>query len=116
MPAHVLLKICWINHCEMQTFEACHDEWLLRHANLDENYRGAFELINDTPPPRLPAIAELPNIDQQEMEDYRDALHQLIDKLHRLTNVFPTARLHDCGEVSGDAPQITLNNTSLGTL
>ena len=39
-----------------------------------------------------------------------------MDTLYGLTTVYPLARLHDCEEADGNTPQVTLNNTSLGTL
>ena len=47
---------------------------------------------------------------------YATALTTLITRLYGLTNVYPLAQIHDCDEVDGDTPQVTLGNTSLGTL
>ena len=54
---------------------------------------------------------------QSEMRavKYGKTLGNLIDKLHDMVTVYPLARLHDCQETRGDAPQISLNNTMLGT-
>ena len=48
-------------------------------------------------------------------EAYQGDLEELIEALHSLVTVYPLARLHDCRETRGDTPQVTLNNTSLGT-
>ncbi len=107
-PAHVYLKICWISFCEMQHFESCYNEWQRQHAALPPEFRGELP---------LPAQADLDTLTRPQMEDYTVALQNMIDCMHRLTTVFPMARLHDCqGEASGEEPPITLNNTNLGSL
>ena len=107
-PAHIYLKICWINHCEMRKFEICHDDWLERHATLDCKYPG------ETP---LPSISDFTDTDEQAfLTEYRESLKMLIDKLYTLTNVFPVATIHGCDDVDGEEPQISLNNTNLGSL
>lgn len=161
-PAHVYLKICWISHCEMQAFEACHDEWLTAHALLPRALRGETPLpkvenqvIPDTDPPeeeppppwagqlsdyeeaflnwhdqQHPKPTELKGywsplkrdeitLNEEEIDqalEYRRILQELIEKLHSLTNIFPTARLHDCDDIDSEEPQVTLNNTNLGSL
>lgn len=40
----------------------------------------------------------------------------LIDTLYSLKNIYPVAVLHSCEDVSGDDPQVILDNTSLGNL
>ncbi|MCC6411371.1 MAG: hypothetical protein IT270_06910 [Saprospiraceae bacterium] len=107
VPAHVYLKICWINHCEMKRFEAIHDEWMMQHAGLKPRYRGKMP---------LKTTGSLLQPEKNQMASYTVALKDLIEKLHHLTTVFPLARLHDCETVDADEPQITLNNTNLGTL
>lgn len=108
-PAHIYPRICWVNHCEMQELDECHENWLEQLSKVATGYRGCFPLP-DTEAPELP-------VDEKEMlTSYREAQQALIDKLYNLTNVFPTARLHDCEEVDSDNPQITLNDTNLGTL
>ncbi len=47
--------------------------------------------------------------------EYAARLERLIKKLQGLVTVYPLARLHDCQQASGDEPQVSLNNTSLGT-
>lgn len=107
-PAHIYLKICWISHCEMRTFEACYFDWLDRHTNLPPEMNGAMP---------LPVQAELePPTLQTQMASYNTALRALIQKLHDLTTVFPLARIHDCQDEGGEEPPITLNNTTLGSL
>lgn len=40
----------------------------------------------------------------------------LIDSMYSLKNIYPVAVLHSCEDVSGDDPQVILDNTSLGNL
>jgi hypothetical protein len=107
-PAHVYLRICWINHCEMQELENCYEPWLRQLADLDHRtYTG------QTP---LPALADLSPADNTQLSEYRETLSQLIEKLYQLTNVAPVAQIHGCDDVDGEEPQISLNNTNLGSL
>ncbi len=111
-PAHVFLKICWISHRQMRELEDCAEEWTRQLALLTEGLGRCRE--TDDVPPALTGELPLPPAGP-EHQPYAGALAALIDKLHNLVTVHPLARLHDCRETSGDAPQITLNNTSLGT-
>ena len=129
-PAHIFLKICWINHCEMRAFECCHNRWLEELAQLSElnaNLEQTALTIKPPPPPEilghykgqlpLPPLADLMNIDEQtQLTTYNQVLADLIAKINDLTNVYPVARLHDCEEINSEEPQITLNNTRLGSL
>ncbi|MCK5699816.1 MAG: hypothetical protein KAI29_01625, partial [Cyclobacteriaceae bacterium] len=108
-PAHIYPRICWINHCEMQKLEECHESWLTQHSEITENYRGCLPLVDTN-------VEDFPEDDKAKLELYQNAQKALIEKLYNLTNVFPTARLHDCKTVDEDNPQITLNDTNLGTL
>ena len=66
-PAHVSLKICWINNEQMRGFEAAYRAWL-------------HESARERPVP-----------------DERDArLADLLAIMNDLRNVFPEAILHDC--------------------
>jgi len=94
-PAHILLKICWISHTEMQELEQCYDVWSKNFA------AGQLEL----PQPLTDSCDE----------DYQISLQALIDKLHNLTNIHPLARMYDCAEMDGDTPPLTLNKTRIGT-
>lgn len=40
----------------------------------------------------------------------------LLDCMSRLSNVYPSAVLHDCDDVQGDEPQVILGSTMLGSL
>jgi hypothetical protein len=113
-PAHVYLKVCWISHLGMKRFEIAWDEWRRRLAALAQAPPGCRG--PELPVAAAPLTGELPLPETgPEHAAYRDALAALIDELHSQVSVHPLARLHDCEETTGDAPQITLNHTNLGT-
>jgi hypothetical protein len=105
-PAHIFPKICWISYCQLRQLETVLLPWLQELAGLDERLRGEID---------WKATTVLPATDDPLKEAYRDALNALIERLFSLDNVYPLARLHDCGKAAGDSPQITLNQTNLGT-
>jgi hypothetical protein len=109
-PAHVYPRICWVNHEQMKNLEIALEEW---QDGLASHGRDAGSCADDdgSRTGRLP----LPHADSTD-STYAHALTGLIGELYQLTNVYPLAQLHDCQEVDGDTPQITLGNTSLGTL
>ena len=112
-PAHIYLKICWINHCQMRQFEHCYFAWLDAHARVQERFKGAPNLpLGIQVDPLMDSCPGMPSDDAC----YHQILKKLMDKLYSLTNVFPTARLHDCASEGGEEASITLNNTSLGSL
>jgi len=99
-PAHIFLKICWISHMQMKEFESIYQTWQIKLADIEEEFRGELPLPTATTPSHT---------------EYQTALKGLIEILHDLDNIHPVARLHDCETTDGDDPQITLNNTTLGT-
>ncbi len=109
-PAHIYPRICWINHEQMKNLEMALEEWQGRLASLAHD-AGACVNEDETRTGRLPLPAP------GEADDgYAASLEKLIGTLYQLTNVYPLAQIHDCQEVDGDTPQITLGNTNLGTL
>jgi hypothetical protein len=124
-PAHIFPKICWISHEQMVDFEKKYTAWLdvLRQLPIGEcclDIEGKKdECINRqrgglTPLP--PTLLSVPTPPKTLDEQYRDTLKDLIELMLEVDNVFPTARLHSCEETDGDNPEISLDNTSLGTL
>lgn len=86
-PAHVFLRICWIDRDQMAEFECHYRCWLLELGKLE----------------RDPAQLSL-------------KLNGFIDKLFALENIYPLATLHGCDGDSGSDSQVVLDLTSLGTL
>ena len=88
VPAHIGLKICWINVDQMHTFETVYGEWLEQlHLEACEHHT-----CNRT-----------------------NTLNSLIEVLSNLTNIYPEGTLHDCEERDENDNPIILNQTALGT-
>jgi uncharacterized protein len=83
-PAHIGVKICWVDCFQMHQFETAFQNWLAENAK----------------PTSL-----------QNATLLRDYTNTLIDILFKLKNVYPKATLYDCS--SADNPVI-LGYTSLG--
>lgn len=111
-PAHVYPRICWVNHEQMKQLETALEAWQWRLASLAREPAACGHEDAGTRTGKLP----LPEAAGAAEGEYADALKALVDVLYRLTNVYPLAQLHDCQEARGDTPQVTLGNTSLGTL
>ncbi|MEM7061810.1 MAG: hypothetical protein AAF572_01420 [Cyanobacteria bacterium P01_B01_bin.77] len=90
-PAHVALKICWVDVCQLQAFETAYRTWLEQLAL---------------------ATCQPTNTD---LTDLTNSLNQLINILSQLTNVYPEGTLHDCEESGPDDNPIILDQTALGT-
>ena len=84
-PAHVFLRICWVDACQMREFEEAYQRWLHSKA------KGVLSC------------------------DASAALNALTCILFRLKNIYPTGTLHDCSEPDSDANQIVLNYSILGS-
>jgi hypothetical protein len=84
-PAHVHLKICWVNNRQMRLFETRYKRWLEENAKLFPD----------------PAVLSL-------------RLNDLLDIMGRLRNVYFQGFLHDCDD-SEQERTIILNNSYLGT-
>ena len=105
-PAHLFLKICWINHPQMQEFEEAYNEWAVKLAELATRIAGADS-------DNMDGCTDLAGpIGYTHIE----SLKSLIAVIESRVNVYPVARLHDCTQTSGDESQVSLNNTSIGTL
>lgn len=95
-PAHVLLKICWVNSEDMLGFQNKYKEWL-------ENYRYyRLQFCENTVTP------------SNELK-YKKSLHELVVALKELNTIYPEGNLYDC-QLSESKNPIVLGNTSLGTL
>jgi hypothetical protein len=113
-PAHVYLRICWVNHEQMRDFEDALDDFQYRLASLASEPANLGQADASTRSGRLP----LPGREQELPGDlpFSAAARRLSARLQGLVNVYPLAELHACDENTGEIPQVTLNNTSLGTL
>lgn len=83
-PAHVLLKVCWIDHEQMVELELALHEWLDRLAT--EPFGSAL---------------------------LTTAQNALLAILQRLRSKYPTATLHDCDDDDSGEP-VRLGSTNLG--
>lgn len=129
-PAHIFPKICWISHDQMKYLE---ERLIVGGKYLEEPLEGWLQLLKDLPiggcciniedkaeketcqQEQRTGIIPLPKTEAKDAK-YVKALKALIEFMHETDNVFPTARLHDCEETDGDNPEISLDNTNLGTL
>jgi len=93
-PAHVFLKICWVDKVEMKDFEEAYSAWV--------NAKAQF-------------AAALPNPSQQVQDNYSDALKNIITALEILRTDFPVATLHDCVDKDEtNDTRVFLGSTFLG--
>ena len=90
-PAHVMVKICWINDPSMESFEQAYKAWVTALANY----------------------AALPN-DGPTLAAFIIANNNLIQLLFSLHSEYPVATLHNCQE-SGDTNPVVLGKTILGS-
>jgi hypothetical protein len=88
-PAHIVLKIAWINAQQMYEFETAYRAWLEQLA--------AMTCVG-------------------EACDLVGSLNHLIDLLPQLRNVYPQGTLHDPQVSSDRSNPITLNQTALGNI
>ncbi|WP_183564892.1 hypothetical protein [Mucilaginibacter sp. SP1R1] len=89
VPAHTLVKVCWINDQSLFDFENAYKTWITALANysFDNTTINTLQVTNDT-------------------------LVQLLFNLH---SEYPVATLHDCDE-SKDTNPVMLGKTILGSL
>jgi hypothetical protein len=111
-PAHVYARICWVSHEQMRELEIALADWQAKLAATAADPGACGEADAATRTGRMPLPAGSAGPDAQ----YASCVQRLIDVLYGLTTVYPLARLHECTEADGNTPQVTLNNTSLGTL
>lgn len=94
-PAHVFLKICWVDKDEMKKFETALTEWMKAKADY---------------------TAAMPAPSVNEQKKYSAALEKLIITMQDLRTDFPEATLHDCSDKDeANDNRVFLGNTALGT-
>ncbi len=89
-PAHIMLKICWLNNELMREFEVLFKAWTELLAQFSYNK-------------------------QANAAAFRDANDHLIEILSRLHSEYPKATLHDCSESKEGKNTVVLGKTVLGT-
>lgn len=85
-PAHIFVKICWVDFADMKNFEEKYHAWLIENAK------------------------ELPDSIKRSK-----CLKDLIEAMESLRSVYPEAVLHDCND-SESENTVLLNHTILGTI
>lgn len=95
-PAHVLLKICWVNSGDMWDFQEAYKNWL-------QNYRHfRLRYCNKT-------------LMKKDFTQYTKHHKALLKSLKKLNTIYPEGNLYDC-QLSETTNPIILGSTSLGTL
>ncbi len=89
VPAHTVVKICWIDDESMFSFEAAYQNWITALANYKA---GVADIIS--------------------LQKANDCLVTILFNLH---SEYPVATLHDCVE-SKDTNPVVLGKTKLGTI
>lgn len=84
-PAHVYIKICWIDHAQMIAFEAALKDWMAAKTGLHP--------------------------DPETLRQKQDALIGVLDDLR---SIYPVATLHDCDDPSESLNPVVLNHTAIG--
>jgi hypothetical protein len=112
-PAHVFPRICWINHEQMRELEVALEAWQAQLAALGREPGACAPATGDD---GTRTGSRLRPAESPAERAYESALANIAGVLFRLRNVYPLAQLHDCEEVDGDTPQVTLGHTNLGTL
>ena len=87
-PAHLAVKICWLDARQLRAFETKYRRWLAQQALAASTY---------------------------EPCERTQALNDLLAFLPTMNNRYPQATLHDCEESGPEDNPLILNSTSLGT-
>lgn len=89
-PAHVMLKICWLNNDLMREFEVRYKKWIEQLAAY------SFDKVANE-------------------ASFIDANNKMIEILASLHSEYPQATLHNCDESKEGSNTVVLNKTVLGT-
>lgn len=92
-PAHIALRICWLDVYQMYEFESAYQAWLKELCQ------------NGGPGGTAPDV----------VSKMTEVLKDLLAILSELKNVYPEGTLHDCEESGPEDNPIILNQTALGT-
>ena len=89
-PAHIMLKICWLNNELMREFEVRYKKW-------------------------VETLADYSFDKEANLDAFRDANDKMIEILAQLHSEYPLATLHDCDESKEGSNTVVLGRTVLGT-
>jgi hypothetical protein len=89
-PAHVMLKICWLNNELLSDFEMRYKNWIDTLANYSFDKKA-------------------------NLDSFRDANDRMIEILTQLHSEYPQATLHNCIESKEGSNTVVLGKTVLGT-
>lgn len=89
-PAHVMLKICWLNNDLMRDFEVRYKRWIETLAAYTQD-----------------AVAG--------EAAFRETNNRMVEMLTLLHSEYPQATLHNCDESKEGSNTVVLNKTVLGT-
>jgi len=89
-PAHIMLKICWLDNDLLREFENRYKTWIetLAAYSFDKT---------------------------ANLTDFRQANDDMIDILKKLNSSYPRATLHNCDESREGSNTVVLGKTVLGT-
>jgi len=90
-PAHIMLKICWLNNDLMREFEVAYKDWIEKLAAYSSEHSDA------------------------KTTDFKIANNKMIGLLASLHSEYPEANLHDCAESKEGSNTVMLGKTVLGT-
>lgn len=89
-PAHIQIKVCWVNNEQLRQFETRHKAWIAALANYVQN-------------------------DKKDELALQAANDSLLALLPQLKNSHPQATLHNCAESNIEKNPVMLGRTILGT-
>jgi hypothetical protein len=89
-PAHIMLKICWLNNELMREFEVKYKLWIETLASYAADQKSGLNA-------------------------FRKANDSMVDILSRLHSEYPKATLHNCNENKDGRNPVVLGKTVLGT-
>lgn len=104
LPAHVLARICWVGE-RKGIVEDSENDLLQFEKSYEEYLKAKTNLIHEQPG------------DNNENEDDKNELKNLINSISELNTIYPTGSLIDCSDESDSLEgKIILGQTILGTL
>lgn len=98
-PAHVALKICWLDPAQMFLFEKCHEEWMKWKNKISK-----------------PVYTPTSN----DILSYNKALNDMYRMMGILKNMYPASKMDNCEDINYNSTTgeintpVILNHTALG--